>query len=73
MLADEGFLGGSRGGSAGLGLPLGATAGEVLLSPGLNEGGFGRCAVLNPVVSVLYGPEGTGGASIRRAASSLSL
>ncbi len=25
---------------------------------GLNAGGFGRCAVLKPVVSVLYGPDG---------------
>lgn len=72
MLEDEGFRGGNRGGSAGLGLPLGVATGDSLLSPGLNAGGFGRCAVLNPVVSALYGPEGTGGASICRAASSLS-
>lgn len=73
VLEVEGFLGGKRGGRAGFGLPLEVAVGDSLRSPGLNAGGFGRCVVLSPVVSALKGPEGGGGASICRAASSLSL
>jgi len=53
MFEDGGLLGGSRGGRTGFSLPLGAAIGDSLLSPGLNAGGFGRCAVLKPVVSAL--------------------
>ena len=63
--------GGSLGGSLG-GPPRGAGGGGGVAALGLNAGGLGRCAVLSPVVSVLYGPCGVDSCSARLCASSLS-
>ena len=63
--------GGSLGGKPG-GFPLGAGAGGGVAALGLNAGGFGKCAVLSPVVSVLYGPCGFDSCSACRCASSRS-
>lgn len=49
--------GGSRGGRLGFGL-VAAGGGGGDAAPGLKAGGFGRCAVLRPVVSGRYGPGG---------------
>lgn len=65
------WRGGSLGGRPG-GFALGAGAGGGVAEFGLNAGGFGRCAVLSPVVSVLYGPCGFDSCSALLCASSLS-
>ena len=43
-----------------------------MAAPGLNAGGLGKCVVLSPVVSVLYGPCGFDSCSALLCASSLS-
>jgi hypothetical protein len=68
--------GGNRGGRLGFGFAAaregGGGGGEA--ADGLKAGGFGRCAVLRPVVSGLYGPGGglLASASALLCASSLS-
>lgn len=65
------WRGGNLGGRPG-GFPLAAGTGGDVAASGLNAGGFGRFAVLSPVVSVLYGPCGFDSCSALLCASSLS-
>jgi hypothetical protein len=65
------WRGGSLGGRPG-GFPLAGGTGGGIAAFGLDVGGFGRFAVLSPVVSVLYGPCGFGSCSALLCASSRS-